>query len=72
MSSYQNYLTYIVRELHVLPGFIIGGHNINNVRWHSLNTKHRQKTTKAPTEGSEGKQEERTKHQLQEDRMHGC
>lgn len=24
-----------------------------------------------PTKGSEGKQEERTKHQLQEDRMHG-
>lgn len=59
----------ILRELELLPGFIISGHNLNNIRYANytvLMEDTEKKTTKTPTKCSEGKQEEKTKHQLRE------
>lgn len=42
--------------------FIIGSHNPNSIRWHSIDNICRKKTTLTPTEGVES---EKTKYQMQ-------
>lgn len=41
-------------------------------RWHTFESRHRKKSTKAPTERGEGKREKRNKIKLQEERMLYC
>lgn len=45
----------MLRQLEVLPGLISGGHNLNNMRGPSIDSRHRKETARTPTESSEEK-----------------
>lgn len=62
------YRETILIELKVLPGIIIGGRNLDNIRYtdDTVLLADSKKTTRLPTEGV-GKQEEQTNHHLQTD-----
>lgn len=44
----------------------------NESKWESVNSRQSNKTTITPTQNSERKREDRSKHQIQEDIIYGC
>lgn len=58
-------------KLDVLPGFIISGWNLNNVRYPDDTVSDRKKTT-TPTECGERKRKVKTKYQLLENGIHNA